>query len=140
MKQYQSGRRLINISATGITYQIIVRVLEEVNRDLNMLLEDMRRQKNLNFDLVRKFCVDYLQIDTADLILFSAFDAPQDDIFYQSQDSDDWHRMKTHMEIVPIHNYLKYETSYKFFISALVAAGAAVFKGLEENNIIAQGW
>ena len=105
-----------------------------------MMLEDMRRQKNLNFDLVRKFCVNYLQIDTADLILFSAFDAPKDDIFYQSQDSEDWNRMKNHMEVVPIDNYQKYESTYKFFIQALVAAGAAVFKGLEEDNILAQGW
>ena len=100
----------------------------------------MQRQKNLNFDLLRKFCVDYLQIDTADLILFSAFDAPEDDIFYQSQNSDSWLIMKNHMEVVPINNYPKYESAYKFFIAALVAAGAAVFKGLEQNNIIAQGW
>ena len=48
--------------------------------------------------------------------------------------------MKNHMEVVPIDNYPKYESSHKFFLAALVAAGAAVFKGLEESNIIAQGW
>ena len=107
---------MINISATGVTYSVILKVLEEVNGDLKMMLEEMRSHKNLNFDLVRKFCVSYLQIDTADLILFSAFDAPKDEIFYQSYESEDWARMKKHMEVVSIDNYLKYESKYKFFI------------------------
>jgi len=45
--------------------------------------------------------------------------------------------MKKHIEVVPISNYSKYETSIKFFIAALVAGGAAVFKGLESDNILA---
>ena len=48
--------------------------------------------------------------------------------------------MRNHMLIVPIDNYEQYEWKLKFFLSAVMAGGAALFRGLEEENIFAQGF
>lgn len=44
------------------------------------------------------------------------------------------------MLIVPIDNYQQYESKLKFFMSTVMTAGASVFRGLEEENIFAQGF
>jgi len=44
------------------------------------------------------------------------------------------------MNVVFVDNYTKYESNYKFFMKTLATTGAAIFKGLEEKNIIAQGF
>ena len=41
--------------------------------------------KDVNFSITRKFVVDFYMIDLADYILYSAFIAPKDEIFYQSR-------------------------------------------------------
>jgi hypothetical protein len=47
-------------------------------------------------------------MESVDLILFSAFEAPKDDIFFKNQQSDDWKRLKNYLQVVPISDYKKY--------------------------------
>jgi hypothetical protein len=75
-------------------------------------------------------------MESVDLILFSAFEAPKDDIFFKNQQSDDWKRLKNYLQVVPISDYKKYESKYNTFITLLTTAGASVFKGLEDDNIL----
>jgi len=78
--KYLSGEETINVSAAGMVFECTLRVMEEVNKDLNEILGNI---SNLPFRMVRKFIVDFYQMDLMDQVLYSAFKAPKDDIFYQ---------------------------------------------------------
>ena len=58
--------------------------------------------------MVRKFAVDYLQLDDFANICYAAFQAPVDDIFYQPRDSEDWKLIDAHMTTFTIENMEKY--------------------------------
>ena len=40
--------------------------------------------------MVRKFVVDYQQLEDFAMSCYAAMAAPKDDIFYQQKDSEDW--------------------------------------------------
>lgn len=46
------------------------KVLQEVNNDLTLILNEIQKP---SFAIVRKFVVDYTQLDAAELVLFGAF-------------------------------------------------------------------
>ena len=78
-KDYRSGAKLINISATGIMFECAAKILEEVNRDL---YEIVCSGKLMSYRMVRKFVVDYLQLDDFAVTCYAAMQTPYDDIFY----------------------------------------------------------
>lgn len=61
----------------------MVNILEEVCKDLNEI-KGYGQEFNLMipFSLSRKFSVDVIMLDKAELMLYQAFKAPLDDIFY----------------------------------------------------------
>ena len=66
------------MSATTLICKVFNRVIEEINRDLYNILKDF-----VDFNIVRKFVVDYTMLDCAEMLLFSAFQACKNEIFYQ---------------------------------------------------------
>ena len=54
-QDYLTGKRFINIDATGTLFECAVRVLEGVNKDL---LDIVSSGKLISYPLVRKFIVD----------------------------------------------------------------------------------
>ena len=68
-KDYRSGAKLINISATGIMFECAAKILEEVNRDL---YEIVCSGKLMSYRMVRKFVVDYLQLDDFAVACYAA--------------------------------------------------------------------
>ena len=54
-QDYLTGKRFLNIDATGIIFECAVRVLEGVNKDL---LDIVSSGKLISYPLVRKFIVD----------------------------------------------------------------------------------
>lgn len=60
-------------------------MLHEVNADLNQILNEIQSQ--VTYVTVRKLVVDYTMLDMLDICIFTAFEAPKDEIFYQSQNS-----------------------------------------------------
>jgi hypothetical protein len=79
MSSYASCKRHINVAATTLMLLTLNKVLSEVNRDLYAILAGITAA---NFSQVRKFVVDYMRLDTAEILLFTAFEAPIDEIFY----------------------------------------------------------
>jgi hypothetical protein len=61
---------MINISATSLMMLTMKKVLQEVNNDLTLILNEIQKP---SFAIVRKFVVDYTQLDAAELVLFGAF-------------------------------------------------------------------
>ena len=55
-QDYQSGKKFINVDATGVIFDCAVRVMEGVNKDL---LDIVSSGKLISYPLVRKFIVDY---------------------------------------------------------------------------------
>ena len=80
-KAYQSGRHTINVTATTLVIKTFKKVIEQVNRDLNDLLAP-ELDGNMKKTLVKKFVVDYMQLDMAEIHLYCAFKAGKDEIFY----------------------------------------------------------
>jgi hypothetical protein len=78
-RAYMSGEKLINIHATGVLLDCFISILEELSQDLSQI---SNCGKMIAFRLVRKFAVDMLQMDSAELMLYAAFRSPVDDIFY----------------------------------------------------------
>lgn len=60
----------------------ICRVLKQVVSSLN---EMVSTGKNLSFSLVRKFVVNFYNLEMIDLILVTAMKAPTDDLWFQSR-------------------------------------------------------
>ena len=56
-------------------------------------------------------------------------------MFYQSEDSEAWKDFKKAIVEVKISDEEKYRWKLRFVLNSITASGAAVFRGLEENNI-----
>lgn len=85
---YQSGEQIINVSATTCCMIVCNRVFNEVKTDLAAIQVEL--EKSVSYETVRKFVVDYVMMDKMDLVIFTAFQAPRDEIFFQSPESDTW--------------------------------------------------
>ena len=96
--------------------------------------------KLMSYRMVRKFVVDYLQLDDFSTVLYAAFQAPDDDIFYQSRDSDDWKLLDQHTKMYEIENQEKYQWQLRFLMNSIVATGSAAFKMMEEESLVKKGW
>jgi hypothetical protein len=70
--------------------------------------QELKDNGKISYSSVRKFVVDYLQLDTADMILFAAFEAPIDDPFYLSEEHPDIKTLQKHITKIEIDNYEKY--------------------------------
>ena len=136
-EEYRSGQKLINIHATGMCFAAAVKVVEEINRDLYEIVCSGRL---MSYRMVRKFVVDYLQLDDFANLLYAAFKAPLDDIFYQPRDSDDWKLLDAHTKLYEIENQDKYQWQLRFLMNSLVATGSASFKMMEQESLVAKGW
>ena len=95
------------MSAATVVLDCFVNILEELNKDLSEILSAGRV---VPFSLVRKFAVDMLQLDSAEIMLYAAFDAQKDDIFYQEEDSADWQLLKAVTYQHEIENPEKYKS------------------------------
>lgn len=67
---YRTGVKLINVSATSLMILIMQKVFQEVNKDLTVILDEIQKP---TFNNIRKFVVDYTQLDAAELVIFGAF-------------------------------------------------------------------
>jgi hypothetical protein len=72
--------------------------LSEVNLDLNNLLN------GINVNLVKQFVADYKQLDLIEIYLFTAMKSDPNEIFYQSEDSEDWKKLKQFITVVDIQD------------------------------------
>ena len=79
-------------------------------------------------------------MDAVELVLFGAFQAPSDDLFYLSEESDEWKEFKRTIVEVKVIDEAKYRWKLRFVLNSITASGAAIFRGLEEDNILIQGW
>ena len=63
------GKKLLNVSATCIVYNCMIRAMEQVHEDLQQMVE---AGKDMTFSMVRKFVVDFYNLEMADFIIYSA--------------------------------------------------------------------
>lgn len=68
-EQLKRGEKLLNISATCIVYNFIIRTMTQVEQDLT---EMVTAGKDMSFSQVRKFVVDFYMLEMADYILYTA--------------------------------------------------------------------
>ena len=90
--------------------------------------------------MVRKFVVDYQQIDDFTMTCYSAMDAPKDDIFFQQKDSEDWQLLNAHTRTHELENQEKYQWQLRFLMNNILASGTSAWRMMEEEGIIAKGW
>lgn len=102
-----------------------------------MIYEELKQGNPLQFTRVRKFVVDFLQLDTIEIVLFSAFEAPLTDPFYLNPEDAQMVCLKQHIETIEVDDYETYKWRLRFLLDTITASGAAVFRGLEQDNILA---
>lgn len=100
----------------------------------------MAAGKTVSYSTVRRFALTCTQLEGSELVLYSAFQSPLDDIFYLPEDHPHWQALLSNTHIHCIENQEKYQTQLKFTLDSLVSSGAAVFCALEESNMIKQLW
>jgi len=101
-----SGEYMLNVSAACFVYTSLIRTFEKVIEDLN---EMVYMGKGMSFSITRKFVVDFYMLEFADYVLYSAFMAPKEDIYYQSRKSDDWKLLDSITTRHEIRNSSKYQ-------------------------------
>ena len=118
-------------------FECAAKILEEVNRDL---YEIVISGKYLSYRMVRKFVVDYLQLDDFAVTCYAAMQSPLDDIFYQAKDSEDWLLLNANMQFLKIENPERYQHQLRRLINNIVASGSAAWKMMEEESYLAKSW
>jgi hypothetical protein len=76
-----SGNMLINVSATGITLETIFKMLSTIKKDLSHLNSCINN--HFSFREVRTFAIHVGQMVFVDFILYEAFIADVDSVFWQ---------------------------------------------------------
>jgi hypothetical protein len=56
-------------------------------------------------------------------------------LYYLSEDSETWKAFKRAIVEVKISDEEKYRWKLRFVLNSITASGAAIFRGLEEDNI-----
>lgn len=98
---------------------------------MNTIYEELKQGDALSYARVRKFVVDYLQLDAVEIALFSAFEAPMDDPFYLDPEDPRIKCLQKHMKTIEVDDYDSYKWRLRFLLDTITASGAAVFRGLE---------
>ena len=93
---YRTGQKRLNVTATSTTMAVIVKTLRDIIEQLNTIIS---KERLVPFSLIRKFILSQLHFQMAEVQLFAAFAAPEDELFYQSEDSDDWRIINDHLEV-----------------------------------------
>jgi hypothetical protein len=83
--------------------------------------------------------VDYTMLDMLVLCIFTAFEAPVDEIFYQNGDSEKWTQLRQHITEIKPKDVDKYYWKLRFLLNTICAGGAAVFNSLDHDNILMLG-
>lgn len=122
---------MINIPATTVVLKVIASILNEIKP---LLLSIAQSGLIIPFRLVRKFAVEAIMLDQVELILYNAFDAPKDDLFYLTEDHPDMVMIKANTVDHRIENYEKYTSQLKSTISSIAGGGAAIFKAVEQES------
>ena len=133
---YREGAEHINISATCVVYKALLKILKGMNTKLAQIQKSGRY---INYAHVKKYLVEFLQLELAEFSLYSAFKVDKDEIFYQQRNSEDWQMLDKVTKCYNIENFKKYKSQMTMFKKNLFAAGAGIFKAMDERNIVTQG-
>ena len=93
----------------------------------------------MTFQIIRKFILLTVHFIGVELRLFGAFEAPYDDIFYQSIDDDDWKMMNRNLIISELRDQRKYLKELRQTMNSIMVSGASVLKCKEEKSSLFQG-
>ena len=69
-RQFRMCDKLVNVSATGVVFRTIVRILAEMNAKLALLVSC---GKEIELIMVKKFLVDFLMLEIVEVGMFGAF-------------------------------------------------------------------
>ena len=83
-EQYETGAKRINVPATATIIAAFVKMLQDMCNLLNIILGQGRM---FQYTLVRKYNLQVLSFQNVEFPLFAAFAAPEDQLYYQSEDS-----------------------------------------------------
>lgn len=73
-----SGESLLNVPATTT----VLKVMLNITREMQNVLNDIKGNSSISNRCARLFAVEAVMLNQVEIILYTAFDAPKDDIFY----------------------------------------------------------
>jgi len=73
-----SGESLLNVPATTT----VLKVMLNITREMQNVLNDIKGNSIISNRCARLFAVEAVMLNQVEIILYTAFDAPKDDIFY----------------------------------------------------------
>lgn len=81
IKSIHAGEFKINFTAAMLVLKALVSIFAEINHSIESIQADVLNVKFLD---VRNFVVSYSQVDHFENLIFSAIQAPNDELFYLS--------------------------------------------------------
>ncbi|CDW72983.1 hormone sensitive [Stylonychia lemnae] len=124
------GDVLINVSATTIIFEIFQKIIKNIDEHIMKLI----KKKEIESVDVMLFVIPYKKLELAEYLLYSAFKARYDSLFYQQQTTKDWKLLKTIYTEVDIKNPKQYLKDIKGMISNMALGGAMLTQGMKSNN------
>lgn len=131
MADYQSRTKRINISATCITVETLVRILQ---RTTACLMKVLKTADDLSQSTVRDYIGTAAYFDWAELYLWHAFKANPCDIFYQEMASDRWARLHRLIYDVNFMDKKAYASALQTMINVWHNYHASYLAGLATNS------
>ena len=83
---YTEGKKHINISAAGSVYQVISKIAGHIRTNLTDLIDKKGREHSQ----IKRFVVGCCRVGIAEYLIYSAFQAKHEAIYYQNEESPDW--------------------------------------------------
>ena len=112
---------------------VVVKTLQDMIHQLSQIVE---RANLVEFDHVRKFILSCLNFIIVEITLYSAFQAPVDDLFYLPEDSFEWRLINENLEVNPVEDEALYLQQLRQNLNNIFIAGAATFNsGVKENRL-----
>ena len=97
-----------------------------LDQTLEILNQMVLAGRDMTYSMVRKFVVNFYNLDLADFILYSAMKAPNDSIFFENRrTSENWALIDANKTRHQIQNPQKYQWQLRFTLNSVVAAGAS---------------
>lgn len=90
---------------------------------------------------VKRFIVDFRQLDNCELYLFIAMKADPNHFLYQEQTSCEWRTLDKNIQTVEITDQAKYRKQLRTVMSLLQVEAASIFEGLSDSDsLLGQSW
>jgi hypothetical protein len=127
-KDLREGKWKINISATALVFNIIHKMCDIIQQNMDTF------EKTKDRSALKKFIVYASKFNVCTEMIYAAFVADPDDIFYKPIDHPDWELLLSNYSCYEPKDPKKFMDEYNNVIDFMMFAGAYMSWGIDDNK------